>query len=162
MYRPPNTDPEIFCSQFTTILEKIAFENRPTYLVGDYNIDLLKCPQINCSQKFVNILLSNGFNPKIDRPTKITENSATLIDNIFTNTHHNNTMSGVWLTDITDHLPIYIILPFESSPSKTVYVEKRFYSSEQMQNYKTEMSIVDWSEVGMRQPWMQSVANYYD
>ena len=42
-------------------------------------------------------------------------------------------MSGVWLTDITDHSQIYIILPFKSSPSKTVYIEKRLYTVEQME-----------------------------
>ena len=101
----------------------------------------------NCSQKFVNLLLSNGFYPKIDRPTRITENNATLIDNIFTNTHHNNDMSGVWLTDITDHLPIYITLPYKSSPSKTIFIEKRLYTPEKMLKLKTELSTMDWSEV---------------
>ena len=104
------------------------------------------CPD-NCSQKFVNLLLSNGFYPKIDRPTRITENNATLIDNIFTNTHHNNDMSGVWLTDITDHLPIYITLPYKSSPSKTIFIEKRLYTPEKMLKLKTELSTMDWSEV---------------
>ena len=42
VYKPPNTNVETFLTLFATILEKLSEENRPTYLLGDYNIDLLK------------------------------------------------------------------------------------------------------------------------
>ena len=33
---------ETFLTNFSAVLEKLSKENRPTYLLGDYNIDLLK------------------------------------------------------------------------------------------------------------------------
>ena len=47
------------------------------------------------------------FFPLITRPTRITSNTATLIDNIFTNHLNNYSFSGLLFTDISDHLPIF-------------------------------------------------------
>lgn len=45
--------------------------------------------------------------PEITRPSRVTSNCATLIDNIFTNDTENNTVSGLLINDISDHLPVY-------------------------------------------------------
>ena len=47
--------------------------------------------------------MASGFYPLINKPTRITDSSATLIDNIFTNVHNTETKSGIWITDISDH-----------------------------------------------------------
>ncbi len=47
--------------------------------------------------------------PKITRPTRITSHCATLIDNIFTNDINNNTVSGLLINDISDHLPVFTV-----------------------------------------------------
>ena len=80
------------------ILEKLSKENRPSYLLGDYNIDLLKYNHY--SESFLNQLLTYGFFPKIDRPTRVTNTSATLIDSIITNVHDKNLISGVWTASV--------------------------------------------------------------
>ena len=36
---PPNTDFDIFHTNFSTIVTSIDLEKRPTYLLGDFNID---------------------------------------------------------------------------------------------------------------------------
>ena len=61
IYRPPNTDFDVFYDNFIDILAKINLEKRPTYLLGDFNIDLLKYNKDPKTQKFLNLLLSNGF-----------------------------------------------------------------------------------------------------
>ncbi len=45
----------------------------------------------------------------LTKPTRITSQGATLIDNIFTNNMESNAVSGVLITDISDHLPVFII-----------------------------------------------------
>ena len=52
--------------------------------------------------------------PVIHYPTRVTINSATLIDNIFTNDIE-NIDSGILLADISDHFPIFCV---HSSPTK--------------------------------------------
>ena len=39
----------------------------------------------------------------INQPTRITENSATIVDNIFTNNMNNKILSGNIITDFSDH-----------------------------------------------------------
>ena len=72
IYKPPNTNTEEFVVHFSGLLEKLNEENRPTYLSGDYNIDLLKC-NTSHSRTFLKQFLSYGFFPAIDRPTRITD-----------------------------------------------------------------------------------------
>ena len=50
------------------------------------------------------------FLPMITKPTRITAHSATLIDNIFTNNTTVSSKSGLIISDISDHLPIFSIV----------------------------------------------------
>lgn len=53
--------------------------------MGDFNIDLLKYNSHIGSENFINTLSSFFFQPQILQPTRITDHSSTLIDNIFFN-----------------------------------------------------------------------------
>ena len=53
-------------------------------------------------------MLSNSFYPAITKPTRITEYSATVIDNIFCN-NLTDSLTGIIYEDVSDHLPIFII-----------------------------------------------------
>ena len=58
---------------------------------------------------FVNSIYENSLVALITRPTRFGKTSSTLIDNIFTNKCNYNAMSGLLITDISDHLPIIYI-----------------------------------------------------
>ena len=47
--------------------------------------------------------------PLINKPTRISNHSATLIDNIFSNAFGINHNSGILVNGISDHLPIFAI-----------------------------------------------------
>ena len=51
------------------IQSKIKEENKVAYLMGDFNIDLLKVNIHTKTNEFVNDVISQGFLPKITRPT---------------------------------------------------------------------------------------------
>ena len=55
------------------------------YLLGDYNIDLLKTDDDDNIDDYYNIISSNFLVLHITLPTRITYTSRTLIDNIFSN-----------------------------------------------------------------------------
>ena len=96
--------------------------------MGDFNVDLLKCNDDNFSQDFFDSLLSSSFIPLITRPTRLSSHSCTLIDNIFSNVDK-ETESGVILSDISDHYPIFAkILSFFSpnSDSPPVKMVRKF------------------------------------
>ena len=76
------------------------------YLCGDYNINLLKVYKKHQYNIIFENLVSAGYLPKISLPTRITDHSATLIDNIFGNRIDNNE-SGIIINNISDHQMIY-------------------------------------------------------
>ena len=55
------------------------------YICGDFYFDLLKIDMYNFTQHFFNLHCSYGFLPHMIQLTRVTENTATIIDNIFSN-----------------------------------------------------------------------------
>ena len=83
VYRHQNGDVDKFMEYLNNTLEKIRCDNKFTLLMGDFNIDLKESNLY--SDNFMNTLGSYFFQPHILQPTRITNHSATLIDNIFCN-----------------------------------------------------------------------------
>ena len=54
---------------------------------------------------FLDCLHEHALVSLITKPTHFTSDSSTLIDNIFTNVM----LSGILITDISDHLPVFYI-----------------------------------------------------
>ena len=79
---------------FESILSQLSRENRNIILTADFNINLLNCESHPESNDFSLMLNSYFLLPYILQPTRITERSATLIDNIFSNTYAANITSG--------------------------------------------------------------------
>ena len=109
IYRPPNSNCDEFLSYMKTILNIINQDNKCCYLAGDYNLNLLNAEKHTPTGDFVDTLFMNCFVPLINKPTRIRETSATLIDNIFTNNVDSNCFQGILYTDISDHLPVFCI-----------------------------------------------------
>ena len=77
----------------------------------DHNNDLLKAHVHTTTQDFLLSIMDSGFLQTITRPTRITKNSATLIDNIFvTEELHKNFDSLLIVDDMLDHLPALVLL----------------------------------------------------
>ena len=51
-------------------------------------------------------MVSISLYPLISKPTRITSTTATLTDNIFTNNLQHCMNSGIFYSDLSDHLPI--------------------------------------------------------
>ena len=78
-------------------------------MCGDYNIDLLKVSEHQDTKYFLDGMFTDGFKPLIQEPTRITKDSATVIDNIFCNSKTTLENSGAIIYDISDHLPIFTV-----------------------------------------------------
>ncbi len=81
--------------------------------MGDFNIDLLKSEPCDYTIRFLEQLFdfTSSYVPLALRPTRITQHTATLIDNIFTNDIETieTSSNGLIFSDISDHLPIFHI-----------------------------------------------------
>ena len=58
-----------------------------------------------------NFIFQNGIFPVINRPTRVTKLSATVIDHILTNTIiDSHIQSGIIKTDISDHFAVFYLI----------------------------------------------------
>ena len=108
IYRPPKGDTNIFIDKIETLLNhcRLNFTHYPLYLLGDYNIDLLKHSENIKTQIFLNTMFSYNLCPVIRRPTRVTEFSASLIDHIWTNDIRIKN-SGIVKNFVSDHHSVF-------------------------------------------------------
>ena len=149
IHRTPDSDVRIFCDHLMNILEKLKLRNQPCYLMGDYNIDLLKHATHNPTSEFLDLMFSNSFIPLVNKPTRITSNSATLIDNIFTNEYKNENkyMTEILITDISDHYPIFHIIQCQKKTQAETYQLIRLINESNLQKYINNIQNHDWTIV---------------
>ena len=147
--RPPGTDLEIFNEQISELLNKIKNENKFCYLMGDYNVNLLNYGKHRETTDFVDALHSNSFVSLINRPTRVNEDSATLIDNIFTNYFSNihYTFQCLIQTDISEHFPIIHVDGSVKQAISDTYIHHRNMSQRNKHEFLCAMSTVDFKSI---------------
>ena len=123
IYHRPNSSTANFINDLESILSGIDSENKSIYIMGDFNINLLNYPTCNLAESLVNLFHSYNLVNLINKPTRVTENSATLIDHIWTNNYMNTKHSGILYESISDHFPIFTL--FNTKPNKTFTSSKK-------------------------------------
>ncbi len=111
IYRTPGSDIHIYTDFVEQILNFV--KNKTVYIIGDTNVDLLNCESHKAAKDFLDMMYTYGVYPQINKPTRITSFSTTLIDNIFTNYLSTNLKCGVLCNDISDHLPIFYVAEYK-------------------------------------------------
>ncbi|HKU83279.1 MAG TPA: hypothetical protein VJP58_04485, partial [Candidatus Nitrosocosmicus sp.] len=149
----PSSSTSSFLSQLKEFLQRLStYKNADICILGDFNIDLLKYLSHDPSSEFLNLMLSFGLTPTISKPTRITKESKTLIDNIFTNINTSLCKSSIIYNDISDHLSIIL----QINASKYSLTESntdlglndfREYSSYQVNNFCEFLSNCDWAGI---------------
>jgi len=147
MYRKPGSNIEEFQSSIEHLVNITKYKT--LYICGDFNIDLIKYNSHEPSRNFTDSLFSLGLIPLITMPTRITNTSETLIDNIFTNNLSTEHSSGILIADVSDHLPIFTLLNEIRVPKKSGkrYVFKRKINNETIANLNRNLSEESWSNI---------------
>jgi len=113
------------------------------FIVGDINIDILKDnPNVH---EYLNNYLELGFNSLINIPTRITLNTISCIDHIFSNSELGSQITPlVCDLDLTDHLSTMIIID-KCSGSNNLYNDLNYKNK---LNYNKLINLVanlDWN-----------------
>ena len=106
---PPLADVDVFSFHLYELLDKIDRERCQCIVMGDMNIDCMKSPFDTNISDFIDNIYARGFIPEITIPTRVTAQTATLIDHIYSNKFSENLTSGVIVTDVSDHYAIFFI-----------------------------------------------------
>ena len=125
-------------------LEKLSSSDKVVYLMGDFNIDLLKSEISDLSHDFLLSLQCYSFFPVTDKPTRVYNNSATLIDNIFANRFDNTISGGNIVSDISDHYSQFCFIHSLIPKNFTTKCKIRDYSNFSEENIIKDVSETDW------------------
>ena len=108
VYRPPDKDMKELLDYMNEILSLLRPERKLIYILGDFNINLLNNETHQLTAEFLEVMYSYTLYPLINKPTRVTTNTATLIDNIF----HNNLISNetVYVLLISQIISLYLQL----------------------------------------------------
>ena len=150
LYRHPSMNLDEFNDNFLNpLLEKLANENKTVFLMGDFNVDLLKYEQHSATNEFLDSLSSYMFLPYILLPTRITSHSKTIIDNIFSNHLSSEIISGNISSTISDHLPQFLIVPhiFSDPPSHKSNIYERDWSNFNQEDFIMDYFAIDWPNI---------------
>jgi len=153
IYRHPNQNINEFTEILETNLDLLSNSRVPCFIAGDLNIDLCKYSSHNPTKDYVNSLISSNFLPVVIMPTRIIDNSATIIDHIYYNAGYNKNKdlvvrSGNLWCDVTDHLPNFIIID-RMQPVKEVQKRPliRLHSPINVQKFCDIVSGTEWSNI---------------
>ena len=111
---------EQFTTALNSVVSQIMAAGKTCYLLGDFNIDILKLEQHKPTADYINSLFSLGCLQLITVPTRCVNNSSTLIDHIITNDCSPSYTCGAFTNRISDHFPIFAYLTIQNPKSPTV------------------------------------------
>ena len=144
VYRHPNSDIQTFANYINKCLTKITKERKQCYLPGDFNMDLLKYDVSNKHRDFLNMVTSFGYLPYIIHPTRITENTSTVIDNIYSNNLKDEIRSGNILIQFAYHLAQFLSINRNIDRITPGDVYRRDFTNFDL-SFKDDISRLEWN-----------------
>ena len=91
---------------------------------------------------------SHHFFPTINRPTRISATSATLIDNIITNVYQSQLVPSILYADVYDHLPIVIQTDFRLQKNQTGKFQYRhFFTESNKLKFTESLQSINWDSI---------------
>ena len=107
IYRHPITSNyDRFCNSLCESVEKLNDAKTKYALLGDMNIDILKYNLVTNVTNFINSVNSVGCSFHIDKATRVTQNSASCIDHVYSNLPPNRLENRILMSDVSDHFGI--------------------------------------------------------
>lgn len=101
IYRPPSANFQPFLNAFQDLLESLNSDKK-ILIAGDFNLNFIS--NENNVILFRDVLDCYGFQFLINKPTRISVNSSTCIDNILINEKFNTFNAGIVDLNLSDHL----------------------------------------------------------
>lgn len=142
IYRSPCGDTKIFFSKLQEVIEAF-FKPRVKFLIcGDFNFDWGSLHFVSLCTFFTSYQLQ----PVIKFPTRVTENSSTIIDQIFIS-DSNDVYACVTDNIISDHRSIYLeFMTLNEKPMNQSFMKRQFTENNFI-NFETCLSNEHWQDL---------------
>lgn len=144
IYRPPMGNKIDFFEYLERMLSFLCRFSMPFVIMGDVNIDMLSSN--TAAKKFIEMIHSFACTNLITEATRLTEKSATSLDICVTNIHSRDCFSGLLTADVSDHLPIFCLLPnMQVKRETTVEALSRSISAAGLEVFRSNIQSIDWT-----------------
>ena len=142
---------EFFQESFNATLNSISDKNQKAILCGDFNLNLLNYDNHDATREFANNLFSAGFLEIIKHPTRVSsynnQNTATLIDHIWTNSLKETMTGGIITTYLSDHFATFYNIETNKHTPLPKTITKREISEENIESFKADLQNNSFAEV---------------
>lgn len=145
IYRPPNSG-IIWNEIFENCIENVLREEKEMYLLGDINRDLLNS-QIN--KAWSDYIEPFGLTHLVSEATRITPESSTLIDHIYSNCPENVTSLSVSKIGLSDHFPVFFTRKMHCHPATRAHytVSYRSFKDFDENKFFADLQAVPWDVI---------------
>ena len=150
IYRPPAMNLNEFNNNYLNILlQKISKEKKNVFLLGDFNVDLLKYDKHAGTNEFIDSLSSYMYLSYNLYPTRVTGHSQTITYNILSNYVSKEAVCGNLTSTISDHLPQVLFIPsmFSDNPDKKSNIFERSWTNFNQAEFVMDYFDKDWSNI---------------
>lgn len=111
VYRSPNSSECEFCIHLSEWFDQMLLANPNIVIVGDFNIDLLK--DNTYKRRMSEIMINSNCKQLLNKPTRITETTRTLVDYVLTPIEREISADTVPDIKISDHESIVVKIPVQ-------------------------------------------------
>nr|XP_047139359.1 uncharacterized protein LOC124815161 [Hydra vulgaris] len=116
-------------------------------------------------KKFYDAIFELGAVPLINRPTRVSINTTTLIDSIITTDILNkNIQKGILKPDISDHFPIF--LTFNCNSETMIKTSKkirlRHINKDNINHFKEQLSLLHWKHINFNDDANSIYDNFFN
>ena len=148
-----------FLNPFQKVLELANAENKETRIagLGDFNFDFLDASSSNSTKDMKRILSSFSLKQLIDKATRITKESSTLLDLFATNSPKNVTLDKVIPSTLSDHDMLVVVWKINAGKLPPRSIECRNFSKYDQMTFIQDLEKCSWDDVyserDVNSPW---------
>ena len=107
-------------------------------MAGDFNMNLLDFKQNKRMENSLNIMFDHSMMPLINKPTRVTKNTASAIDHV-TSVTTTKFKIGIIKLDILDHFPLFFVAYYNIHIKET---KDRFIFRRDLSDFSVENSLL--------------------
>ena len=144
VYRPPDVSIDCFETGLSPNLVTASLLNKPIYIIGDLNCNLLK-PNIPESVALMNFCRMFNLTQMVSSPTRVTDPTATLLDVIIASNVNQIREVKIIESSVSDHDLVYAILRLKKQRPKPVYITTRGFKHYQPEKFYADIEQAPWS-----------------
>ena len=144
-YRPPDIGLSCLVDELMPAYVQALSQNKAIVLTGDANCDLLsENPKGDALWSFC---ASINAHQLIDKPTRVTVTSRSLLDVVMVSNKAIAKASGVLELTISDHYLVYVVLDMKVPKPSPTYITTRSFKNYTADQFSSDIGHIPWGTV---------------